>query len=78
MSEEIRNITDDYSCGNCGWSGNNFECVMEFENENKPDGDAIPLCPKCYSEQVGEVTIKDFKPGNALHGCLWHGKIVTK
>jgi len=67
---EKENVTSDYSCGNCGWWGWAEECEWgEYEGV---------YCPKCGSDQTGEITIEDFEYGNALHGKLWHGREILK
>jgi len=67
--EDIRN---DYSCGNCGWTGET-ENTVEVEDW---DGDLIDCCPNCNSSRVGAITDEDFMEGNALHGKTWFGRIV--
>jgi Zn finger protein HypA/HybF involved in hydrogenase expression len=57
------NVNTDYSCGNCGWYGNNEDCISDE-------------CPKCGSVQVGMITEEDFREGNALFGKLWYGKEI--
>ena len=61
---EKDNVDTDYSCGNCGWWGWFDEC------------DEDDCCPKCGSEQIGEVTEEDFKEGNALFSKLWRGREI--
>lgn len=75
LTMEIENVLDDYSCGNCGWTGANYDCDLFYYNKN----DAELRCPDCGSSQVGEITEEDFYEGNALHGRLWRGqKILDK
>jgi len=74
---EVENVLDDYSCGNCGWTGANYECELILESDSELSNGEM-RCPDCGSDQVGEITEVDFHEGNALHGRLWRGLVIKE
>jgi hypothetical protein len=76
MARRDNDIWDDYSCGNCGWTGHCDHCQLVILNDD--NGDCELRCPECGSERVGEIKDEDFYEGNALHGKLWRGRKVLE
>lgn len=72
----VKDILDDYSCGNCGWTGSCCDAELILDDPNNPEGDGVIVCPNCGSEQVGAISEEDFEPGCILFGCTWHGEIM--